>query len=278
MLGASFRHRGEELLGRVEDLEAAAAKGSTAGIPFLYPWANRLAGVRYQFDGHQVVLNSNSPLLHFDDQGLPIHGVPWARLAWDVKKATTDTLTAQLDWTAEELLSVFPFRHHVELTAVLRPEGLTLQTTVVASGNEAVPVSFGFHPYLALPGQPRSHWRLALPRMRQYVLNGSGIPTGSETVFAGFDGLLEQTSFDDGFALLQEPASFSVSGPDRRLSVELLQGYGCAQVFAPRDKPFIALEPMTAPTAALSEGRGLRNVAPGEQFHAVFRIRVEWLA
>jgi len=38
MLGASFRHRGEELLRRLENLEAAAAKGSTAGIPLLYPW------------------------------------------------------------------------------------------------------------------------------------------------------------------------------------------------------------------------------------------------
>jgi aldose 1-epimerase len=278
MLGASFRHRGEELLGRVEDLEAAAAKGSTAGIPFLYPWANRLSGVRYRVEGRQVVLDPKSPLLHLDDRGLPIHGVPWARLVWDVTQATADTLTARLDWTAEELLAVFPFRHHVELAVVLRPEGLTLQTTVVASGNQAVPVSFGFHPYLALPGSSRSQWRLALPRMRQYVLDGRGIPTGSETVFAGFDGLLGQTSFDDGFALLEEPATLSVRGPDRRLSLELLEGYGCTQVFAPRDKAFIALEPMTAPTAALSDGRGLGVVAPGGQFRAVFSIRVEWLA
>jgi len=34
-LGLSFRHRGEELLPRLENLEAAAAKGSTAGISFL---------------------------------------------------------------------------------------------------------------------------------------------------------------------------------------------------------------------------------------------------
>jgi galactose mutarotase-like enzyme len=58
----------------------------------------------------------------------------------------------------------------------------------------------------------------------------------------------------------------------------LLSGYGCAQVFAPTDKPFLALEPMTAPTAALSSGRGLRSVEPGGHFTATFRIRVDWLA
>jgi len=37
MLGVSLRLRGEEFLRRLENLEAAAAKGSTAGIPLLYP-------------------------------------------------------------------------------------------------------------------------------------------------------------------------------------------------------------------------------------------------
>ncbi len=37
MLGASMRFRGVEVLRRIEDLPAAAAKGSTAGIPLLYP-------------------------------------------------------------------------------------------------------------------------------------------------------------------------------------------------------------------------------------------------
>jgi hypothetical protein len=32
----------------MEDLEAAAARGSSAGIPLHYPWANRLAEPRYR--------------------------------------------------------------------------------------------------------------------------------------------------------------------------------------------------------------------------------------
>jgi aldose 1-epimerase len=55
----------------------------------------------------------------------------------------------------------------------------------------------------------------------------------------------------------------------------LLAGYGYAQVFAPKDKDYIALEPMTAPASALTSGRGLRFVSPGERFQAMFRIRIE---
>ena len=96
MLGASLRHRGVEILGRVEDLEAAAAKGSTAGIPFLHPWANRLAEPRYRIIEQQVELDVSSPLLHLDEHQLPMHGVPWSLLRWLVTEARQDFVMARL--------------------------------------------------------------------------------------------------------------------------------------------------------------------------------------
>jgi aldose 1-epimerase len=276
MLGASLRHRGEELLGRVEDLEAAAAKGSTAGIPLLYPWANRLEGAHYRVLGREVVLNPQSPLLHLDEHGLPIHGVPWGQLFWEVTEATADRLRARLSWVDGRLLAVFPFRHHVELDVRLSPWGLSVETTVVASGGEPVPVSFGFHPYLALAGEPRAAWRLNLPKLQRYALDARGIPNGNRTPFAGLEGPLQE-SLDDLFALQEEPATLCLTGRKRRLSVELTSGYSWAQVFAPKDKPFVALEPMTAATAAFSQGAGVRTVEAGGQFRATFAIRVEWL-
>ena len=73
----------------------------------------------------------------------------------------------------------------------------------------------------------------------------------------------------------EERTTFSVAGANYKISVELLAGYQYAQVFAPKDKDYIALEPMTAPTSALTSGRGLRFVPPGERFRAVFRIRID---
>src|SRR5215831_19258585 len=105
MLGASLRHQNVELLRRIEDLGAAAAKGSTAGIPLLHPWANRLAGTRYRAAGREVKLDPASPLLHLDEHGLPMHGVPWSLLAWEVSDARPDRLTAHLDWTLSDLLA-----------------------------------------------------------------------------------------------------------------------------------------------------------------------------
>src|SRR5215471_20723440 len=189
MLGASLRHQNVELLRRIEDLGAAAAKGSTAGIPLLHPWANRLAGISYRAAGREVKLDPASPLLHLDEHGLPMHGVPWALLGWKLTEATQDALVARLDWTTSDLLAIFPFRHVLEIAATIRPDGLMLETTLVAS-TDPVPVSFGFHPYLGIPGLPRADWCLELPAMKRLVLDQNGIPTGEEEAFDGFDAQL----------------------------------------------------------------------------------------
>jgi len=275
MLGASLRHGGAQVLRRVGDLKAAAAKGSTAGIALLHPWANRLDGIRYHAAGREVQLDTSSPLLHLDAHGLPMHGVPWSRLAWEPIESQPNRLSARLAWSRTDLLAVFPFPHRIELTVTLSPEALTLETTLIAGSEGPVPVSFGFHPYFGLPDLPRAKWRLGLPAMRRLLLDEHEIPNGREEPWNRFNAELGERSFDDGFALLDASPSFTLTGAGRRITVEFLAGYPYTQIFAPREQEFVAIEPMTAPTSALTSGRGLRVVAPRERFEAAFRVRVE---
>jgi len=275
MVCSSLRHRGAELLRRVQDIEVLAARGSAAGIPLLHPWANRLAAYGYRAAGRGVTLAPSSPLLHIDEFGLPIHGVPWPNLVWQVTEAKKDRVLSHLEWDRDELLAIFPFRHRLEMAATLRPDGLTLETTLLAGQERPVPVSFGFHPYLGLPDLARSQWRLRLPPMRRLALDDQQIPTGKEEPFDGMDAELGELHLDDGFALPKGTESFSLEGAGRRISVELLEGYCYAQVFAPHGKEYVALEPMTAPTNALRSGDGLRLVQPGGRFRAAFRIVVD---
>jgi aldose 1-epimerase len=272
MLGASFRHRGEELLRRLENLESAADKGSTAGIPLLYPWANRLAVPRYMAGDREIWLDLTSPLLHTDDQGLLIHGVKWALLNWEVITSKSNQLVTRFEWNKPELLKVFPFRHQIEFSATLTPESLTIATEILSE--DTIPVSFGFHPYFGLPGTDRSQWRLEMPAMRKLLLDNKKIPTGEEQFTDQFNDLLGEQDIDSGFALLDDIPKFSISGEGRRITLEFLENYRYAQIFAPKNKDFVALEPMTAPTSALTSGTGLVWVQPEQNFKAVFRISV----
>jgi aldose 1-epimerase len=275
MLGVSLRHRGAELLRRIDDLASAARRGSSAGIALLHPWANRLASARYRAAGRDVALDPRSPLLHLDEHGLPMHGVPWSKLEWEVVDSGRDRLLARLDWDRDELLAVFPFPHRLEIVATLGPRELTLETVLAAGAAGPVPVSFGFHPYFGVPGLARAEWRLSGPAMRRIVLDGRGIPIGKEEPFAAFDAPLGGRDLDDGFALPGERGSFTLAGAGRRISVDFLEGFRCAQLYAPLGRDFVALEPMTAPANALVSGHELRLVEPGGSFRATFRIRVD---
>jgi aldose 1-epimerase len=272
MLGSSLRFRGVELLRRVDDLDAARSKGSTAGIPLLYPWANRLGSLHYRAAGRPVSLDPSSPRLHFDDHKLPMHGVPWSQLRWDVVSSHADTLTARLDWLSQELLAIFPFPHHVEMAVRLRPVNLEIQITVFADSGSPVPISFGFHPYFGVPEIPRAEWTLHAPVMRKLAVDVQGIPTGQQTPSTPIAARLGNTGYDEGFALSDEQATFLIAGRGYSISIEFKSGFRFAQIFAPNDKEFIAIEPMTAATNALCSGQSLRVIAPGDRFIASFRI------
>lgn len=275
MLGASFMHCGKELLGRVDDLDSAASKGSTAGIPLLHPWANRLSCTRFRAAGLEIDLPTDSPLLHVDGNGLPIHGVPWAMLPWRVIDAASDRIRAQLDWTDPERLRVFPFVHEMEMIAALDSDGLTIETILRSGESNSTPASFGFHPYVTISDVPRERWRVELPAMQRLMLDARGLPTGERRHQSAESFELANRAIDDGFALPGEAARFTIAGGDMTINIDWIAGYRFAQVYAPREKSFIAIEPMTAPTNALVSGKDLQIVPPGGSFRAAFRISVE---
>jgi galactose mutarotase-like enzyme len=275
MAGVSLRHRGEELLDRRDGLRAYAERGAVMGIPLLYPWANRLDAHEYTLDGHHVRLPDGPPLLHCEEHGLPIHGLLNASSLWMVQDTGPQRITAALEFGAHpDLVAAFPFPHELTLEASLDPRGLELAVRVRPTTATPVPVAFGFHPYLRLPGVDRSQWQLSLPARRHLVLDERGIPTGAAVAEAATRMALDGQDFDDGYDGLAGSASFGLTGGGRAIAVTLVSGYPAAQVFSPAGAQFVCFEPMTAPTNALRSGSGLRRVGPGQSFTAVFRISV----
>ncbi|HKP88824.1 MAG TPA: aldose 1-epimerase [Thermoleophilaceae bacterium] len=280
MVGASMRHRGDELLGQRGGLARYEATRSTMGIPLLHPWANRLDGLAYAAAGRRVELDPDSPLLKTDPNDLPIHGFLGASPYWEVLGTDADDtsarLSARMDFAAHpEYLEGFPYPHELRIDASLAGSTLTLRTTLAATGDLAVPMSFGFHPYFALLDDERSDWRVELPVRERIVTDERQIPTGETEPVEIAPGPLGDRTFDDGYANVPDGARFVVAGEGRRVTVEWVAGYRYAQVYAPEGDELIAFEPMTAPTNALVSGQGLTLVPPGETRSATFSVTVE---
>jgi galactose mutarotase-like enzyme len=275
MVACSLRHRGEELLGQRGGVEGYVEARKTMGIPLLYPWANRLGASRFAVDGREVTFDGLQPPLRTDANGLPMHGYV-AGVPWQVERHERAVVTARLDPGRDEALwRAFPFAHEVELTATLADARLTVVVEVRPTGDEAVPVAFGFHPYIALPGADRRDWEVHIPVHERLVLDERRLPTGAREAVEVAGGSLGDRTFDDAYAAPPDGAPFVVAGGGREVALAFLEGYPFAQVFAPPEDPVIAFEPMTAPANALvTGGPDLPHAAPGAPYRASFAITV----
>lgn len=265
MVGSSLTHRGEDLLGQRGGVDAYVERGSTFGIPLLYPWANRLSATRYR----DVDL-TGAPRVRLDANGLPIHGLLHAWPGWEVLEHTADRLRARADFS-DGGLPGFPFPHLLEQHVHLTAAALSIATMVRATGEAEVPVAFGYHPYLAITEADR----LDVPARTHVALDDRGLPTAATEAQPAQAIALSGADLDDLYTGLSHPPAFTLVQPERRITVRFDHGYPVAQLYAPPGQGLLAIEPMTAPTNALVTGDGLRTVEPGGTFIATFSITVD---
>ena len=136
---------------------------------------------------------------------------------------------------------MFPFQPELDYEARLADGQLRIDLTVRAIGGHAVPLVFGFHPYLTLPSGAARELARRTAGMRRLSLDDKQIPIGPGEAAAPQRFELAEREFDDAVDEVPEPSGFAVASAGRRLELKLEQGYPCAQVFAPRTAQFICL-------------------------------------
>jgi aldose 1-epimerase len=270
---------GREILAARNGLQGYVDRGSTMGVPLLHPWANRLGGLSYSAAGKEVVLDPDSGLFKQDPGGLPIHGARPTLLRWEVLETDSDgeaaSLLARLEWSREHAaFELFPFPHRLEYRARVAARSVELALALEPTEDLPVPVSFGFHPYLRIPGGDRATAQMTLPVRRALLNDTATLPTGESEPFEAGPRELGDSHWDHEFADLTDPPRFVLRSDESEISLTFLRGYRFAHVFAPPSSDFVCFEPMTAPTNALGTGTDLPVVAPGSRYEAAFEIAV----
>jgi aldose 1-epimerase len=268
LTGVSLRYRGREHLA-LQGGVAALRAGSTTGLPLLAPWANRLGALRYRAAGVTVDL-AGLPL-HTDGNGLPMHGLLLGKPGWRIDRRSARGGRASFRASIDVDAPAFPFPHRIEVGVAADEDRLTVDTTIVPTGRRRVPVAFGWHPYLRLPGTHRRRWRLRLPTRTHLALDDRGIPTGAETTERAEADEVGRRTFDDLYRLGRGRDLALEAEDGSSLTVRPGSGYPYAQVWVPKGRPYAALEPMAAPTNALVDGTA-PLVEPGDRYRAEFTI------
>jgi aldose 1-epimerase len=254
-------------------------------IPFLAPWANRVAGDGYWANGKHYTFNNELGNVRRDGNKNPIHGLLTYSNLWKVAEVKDDDrsawLTSRLDyWKYPDLMAQFPFPHALAMTYRVREGVVEVETRIENLGVDPMPVAIGYHPYFRLHDAPRDDWHVHLAARDHMILNQQLIPTGESKKVEFADPLSLSTGpLDDVFGnLIRDPdgmARFFVEGGSERVTVTYGPKYTTAVVYAPRGQDFICFEPMAGITNAFNLAHAglykeLQSVAPGETWKESF--------
>ena len=285
MVCSSMTHDGDEMLGQRYGLAGYIDSGRTFGVPILAPWANRLGRMAYAVvhEGggvRRIDVNTNTPNLRLDPYGQPIHGLLRGSRDWDVIEVGANNdeawIMARLVFDQRRIdFAAFPFEHHIELKVTLRSTSLTFSTAIIATGQDEVPIAFGWHPYLTIPGLPRSEWEVYIPFTRRCPLGPTKLPTGTREDVEPIIGTLGDRNLDDLYADVENGTTAFIRGNGRRMSIRFDMGYDWAILYGPAHRDHICIEPMTAASDPFSGQDPMEVVPRGGTFRAAFTISVD---
>ena len=255
----SLRFQGEELLHFPFNLNHYRASKDLAGIPLLYPFANRLERDAIPFRGKEFPLSGEE--LYRDGNGLPIHGLIIKSSAWSLKdlNASRDFARALFEFNLERDMSLrnnFPFGQALLLTFELQQNQLRILLEVENRDRNPFPLTPGFHPYFSLGKHKRNDIRLSIPAGKSLSLSDLYLPDGNDILVSEKwpeheDMVLGKNKFDTVFTDLGEDPVFKLIRPDLSINLHCGPDFPVGIVYSPPDENLVCLEPMTAPTNAM---------------------------
>jgi aldose 1-epimerase len=258
------------------------------GVPFLAPWANRMAGGGFWANDKHYVFNPNVGTVRIDPNGIAIHGMLAGSPRWEVEKLAKNKVSASVTskfdfWKYPDMMANWPFAQEYEITYTLTDGALEVATTIKNLSDSPMPVAIGFHPYFNIPDTPRSEETVHIAARMHVETDTRLVATGQLTSYSASEQVsLRDHTFDDGFTSLirdgEGHATFSVQAGSKKIAVVYGPKYQVAVIYAPPRQNYICFEPMAAITNGVNlahEGKypDLQTVAPGASWQESFWIR-----
>lgn len=288
------------------DPDSEGNKTFSMGGAFLIPFANRIRG-RVNGDGETLVTNVlDQPVSLRANWGgqaagserYAMHGLTLVSRVSGISRDTTDTSDR-----VEGSLSAGDFGGHwlsstdISYQVTLESDSFQARVTARNVGTAALPIGIGWHPYFAIPSGHREQARVRVPASERVMVNNYDevLPTGEIVPVAGtqYDfsvsggRQLGDLYLDDCFVGLSKTE-------DCRTVCEITDAeaaYGlritasspqvtAVQVYAPPDKPYVALEPqfnLADPFGAewpAGTDTGMVTLGPGELVSYMVRLEL----
>jgi len=238
------RLHGEELLylDRATFLDPKA--NIRGGVPVLFPICGQLVEGRYEWEGAVYSMRN--------------HGVA-RTAAWEVESQRDDgeaSLTLVLR-SNDEMRAAYPFDFELRFEYRLKDGKLAILQTYANRSGRPMPVQAGFHPYFATGDGKKLVYRSDATQYLDY----------NDGAVKPFTGAIDLGGLKESVALLdaRTPTITFPLGDKGNVRLDYSRQFRTVVLWSVEGKPFICVEPWTAPNEALNRKEGLLMVEPGEE-------------
>jgi len=171
LLSAEWYHPDGGWVALLEPLTTPEA-GLKAGCFVMAPFANRIDGGCFTFDGAIVELPINAP-----DEGMAVHGFSRIR-GWKAMSSSGDRAVLVDEVESED----HPYTYRLEQELCILPDGFRISLSIRNSGPARLPFGIGLHPWFAKTAQAT----LEFAAKGAPQLDARGLPVGLTVPVEGF--------------------------------------------------------------------------------------------
>lgn len=230
----------------------------------LFPFVNRIKKGVYSFNNITYKLNINQT-----EEKHAIHGLVYNKPFDFIQEShSSDYAKVKLSYTEINRHDGFPFKYKIQLIYKLTDSSLSLDVIVENIDIKAFPYNLGWHPYFCSNNLYQSS--ISFNSCEQFEMDENKMPLRSKVITPLEKQRINNLSFDDCFVLKENRISFKT--PDYEFDLELSGSNNYVQLYTPKNRKSIAIEPLTSPANSFNNQIGLTILQPGQSVNKNWTI------
>ena len=191
----------------------------------LFPFANRIKDGKYNFNNKNYVFDCNEAAANN-----ALHGLVYNKtFNCEAHKLTSEFACLQLRYETEKPDYSFPFLYRIDLHYKLTKNGLSLEITVLNTGEKKFPFALGWHPYFKTSDLNQRSLRFS--STQKLAADARNITTGVVGCDLTMPYGLKGVTLDDAYILQAPVVEFITPEYDLKLTASEAETY--LQLYTP---------------------------------------------
>ncbi len=201
-----------------------------------------------------------------------MHGLVYNKAFQIIKEEVTEKhARITLEHSEKERVKGFPFLYAIQIRYTLTSTNLNIEVFIKNTDNQPFPFSVGWHPYFY--STDLFHSFLTMKSQQKFSFDDKMIPVEIKHIKLERDLQIKDRKFDDCYILANNYVCFKT--PNYAIKLSSSSDKNFVQVFTPKERDLIAIEPITAPSNSFNNKLGIQVLYPDNVYHVSWRVTLK---